>query len=269
MADYKQVSAFCFHCNRQVVAKKEEVDHKFWLLASCLSCGIFAFFWIFKMLTHNPPALCSQCGLPISENPRVPNVVQTNQTNNAKCANCGLANFATATACKRCNAPLPKQSQPSRANFVPQNSDEATGSGLSPVAKFAVAGVVGLFVMLILIKLVGDVTSIANPKQVATTSQPPQSAVTPQATPSPIQSTKKGKDKDASQAKQVEGYQMNNSDGTTRGYALTCYRQANELGQDIDFRVKNFVFEKCIQYEGDGDTAKREAIYMIRQSQGQ
>lgn len=267
MADYKQVPAFCYHCNKQVVANKEEIDHKFWLIASCLSCGLFAFVWILKMLTHNPPAMCSQCGLAIGKNPQMPNAIQANQTSNAKCVNCGLTNFATATACKRCNTPLAKQAQPSRANFVSQNSDEATGKGLSPVAKFAVASVIGLFVMFALIKIVGDVSSIATPKQVATTSQTPQSAVTPQTTPNPIQSTKKGKGKEALQTKQVEGYQMNNSDGTTRGYALTCYRQANELGQDIDFRVRNFVFEKCIQYEGDGDTAKREAIYMIRQAQ--
>ena len=236
MADYKQVSAFCYHCNKQVVSKKEEVDHKFWLIASLFSCGIFAIFWIIKMLTHNPPAMCSQCGLAIGNNPQMT------------------------------NAGLPRQGQPGRTNFVPQNSDEATGKGLSKAAKAGVASIIGLVAMMFLCKIVGDVSSVANPKQAVTTSQTPQSAVTPQTTPSPIKQTKKGKGKEAPPTKQVEGYQMNNSDGTTRGYALTCFRQANELGQDIDFRARNFVFEKCIEYEGDGDTAKREAIYMIQQA---
>lgn len=269
MADYKQVPAFCYHCNKQVVANKEEIDHKFWLIASCLSCGLFAFVWILKMLTHNPPAMCSQCGLAIGKNPQMPNAIQANQTSNAKCVNCGLTNFATATACKRCNTPLPKQAQPTRTNFVPQNSDEATGKGLSPVAKFAIASVIGVFAMLVLIRIIGDVSSIATSKQAVTTSQTPQSVVTPQTTPNPIQQTKKGKGKEASPTKQVEGFRMKDDEGNLRGYSLACHRQANELGQDIDIKVRIFVFEKCIQYEGDGDTAKREAIYMIRQAQGQ
>lgn len=62
---------------------------------------------------------------------------------------------------------------------------------------------------------------------------------------------------------------MEDSDGTLRGFSLACQRQANELGKDVDFRVKNFVFEKYIQLKGDGDTAKREAIYRIQQAQEQ
>lgn len=237
MADYKQVSAFCFNCNRQVVANKEEIDHKFWLIASCLSCGLFAFVWIIKMLTHNPPALCSQCGLAIGKKPQMP------------------------------TAGMPRPAQVGRANFVPQNSDEATGKGLSPTAKFAVAGVIGLFAMLALLKIVGDVSSVANSKQTATVSQAPQTAVTPQTTPSPTKQTKKGKE--APQTKQVEGFRMKDDEGNLRGYALACHRQANELGQDVDIKVRIFIFERCIQLEGDGDTAKREAIYMIRQAQSQ
>lgn len=268
MANYKQVTAFCYNCNRQVVAQKEEVDHIFWLIASLFSCGIFAIVWIIKMLTHNPPAMCSQCGLAIGNNPQMqnaPQVNQANQTNNSKCGKCGLTNFAIATVCKRCNTPLSK-AQPSRVNFMPQNSDEATGKGLSPAAKFAIASVIGVFAMLVLIRIVGDVSSVT--KQPATVSQAPQSAVTPQATPNPIQQTKNVKGKEASPTKQVEGFRMKDDDGTLRGYSLACHRQANELGQDVDIKVRVFVFERCIQLEGDGDTAKREAIYLIRQTQG-
>lgn len=239
MADYKQVSAFCYHCQKQVVANKEEIDNKFWLIASLFSCGLFAFVWIIKMLTHNPPAMCSQCGLAIGKNP---------QTQNVR---------------------LPKQRQASGANFAPQNSNEATGKGLSPIAKGAIVAVIGLFAMLALIKIVGDVSSVANSKQAATISQTPQSAVTPQTAPSSIQQTRRGKGKETPPAKQVEGFQMKDAGGNLRGYALACHRQANELGQDVDIKVRIFVFEKCIQLEGDGDTAKREAIYMIRQAQGQ
>lgn len=208
MANYKQVTAFCYNCNRQVVAQKEEVDHIFWLIASLFSCGLFAIVWIIKMLTHNPPAMCSQCGLAIGNNPQMPNAPQfneTNQTNNAKCGNCGLTNFAIATVCKRCNTPLSK-AQANRANFVPQNSDEATGKGSSPAAKSAIIAVIGLFAAIFLCRAFGAFTSIADPKQTTTVSQTPQSTVTPQTTPSPIQQTKNVKGKKASQTKQVEGY---------------------------------------------------------------
>jgi len=158
MANYKQVSAFCYHCQKQVVAKKEEVDNQFWLIASLFSCGVFAFFWIFKLLTFNPPSLCSQCGLAIGNNPNPPNVA------------------------------MPEQSQPGRANLVPQNSDEATGKGLSPAAKGAIASVVGLIALIFLCRIFGDVASIANPKQAVTTPQTSQQSTLP--APKPVKTAK-------------------------------------------------------------------------------
>lgn len=282
MANYKQVPAFCHHCNKQVVANKEEVNHMFWLIASLFSCGIFAFVWIGIMLFYNPAATCSQCGLAIANNPQMPSAPQPNQTyqaNSAKCVSCGLTNFAGSSVCKRCNAPLPKQTQPSAAGFVPQNSKEATGKGLTPFAKSLIIGFACLMIFPMIIgTIVGVIGSATNPKQSETLSQPPQKATNPQVTPNPIQQNIKTKDTTQTKKKAATeepiknaGSSINDENGYARPYSAVCLRKLNEeiplmQSDRLPQSVKDLAFERCIALKGDARQAAEDVADLLEKS---
>lgn len=186
---------------------------------------------------------------------------QHNNTSLTNCPACQTAVSRQAASCPRCGQPLRTASyqQPQfQQNFAPP---VAKKGGIGKTFGVGCLGLIGFFMV------VGLIGSVAVPKrndvqnqsntQAATVSQ------TPQTTPSPIQQTKNVKSKKAPQTTQVEGYRMEDADGYDRGYSLTCLRQAEELKQ-VPFRVKNFVFEKCIEFKGDGDAAKRLALYALQ-----
>ena len=142
MANFKEQSGWCANCNRQVLGRKQEASHLFWLVATLFSCGIFALFWFFDSASKSAkPFLCPMCGTSIGNAPKVSQsptlspamrqlamntsafnpAYQSNQTafqsnavlhqsgtasTNLKCSGCGLVNFATATNCKRCQSVL-------------------------------------------------------------------------------------------------------------------------------------------------------------------
>lgn len=131
MANFKEKTGWCPNCNRQVLGRKQEASHLFWLVATLFSCGIFALFWFFDTASKSAkPFLCPQCGTAIGNAPTVYNQptlspamqklamntgafnpsYQPNtpayplaaSSNSLKCPSCGLTNFANATNCKRC-----------------------------------------------------------------------------------------------------------------------------------------------------------------------
>ena len=135
MANFKEQSGWCANCNRQVLGRKQEASHLFWLVATLFSCGIFALFWFFDSASKSAkPFLCPHCGTALGSAPtahRQPTLspamqklamntgafnpgyqpttaaYQSNDSfNSLKCSSCGLTNFATATNCKRCQSVL-------------------------------------------------------------------------------------------------------------------------------------------------------------------
>lgn len=73
MASFKEQSAFCPHCQRQVLARREDVPHTFWLIASLFSCGLFAIVWMILILMNNSkPFLCPNCGTQVVFNANAP-----------------------------------------------------------------------------------------------------------------------------------------------------------------------------------------------------
>lgn len=135
MANIKEQPGWCPNCNRQVLARKEEADNTFYLIATLLSCFIFVIPWIIIMLVKgSKPFLCPQCGSAVGSKPTNaqpvlspamrqmaaknnpfapayqaagnPTYQPANNSGNSKCSSCGLVNFATDTICKRCNNPL-------------------------------------------------------------------------------------------------------------------------------------------------------------------
>lgn len=67
MAEYKEVSGYCYNCQKRVLARQEQASHTFWLLASVLTCGLFAIVWIVSMLIKSgEPAKCTICGSSVS-----------------------------------------------------------------------------------------------------------------------------------------------------------------------------------------------------------
>lgn len=79
---FKEQSAFCPHCDKRVLARREDVPHTFWLFASIFSCGIFTLIWIILILTNNSkPFLCSVCGDTVEHS------IDMNTTNNNRLPN--------------------------------------------------------------------------------------------------------------------------------------------------------------------------------------
>ena len=70
MAEYKESSGYCPHCRRQVVGRREEASHTFWLIATLFSCGLFAIVWLISSLSKaSKPFHCSVCGTAIQAFP--------------------------------------------------------------------------------------------------------------------------------------------------------------------------------------------------------
>jgi len=66
MANYKESAGYCPHCQRQVVGRREEASHTFWLIATLFSCGLFAIIWMISSLVKaTKPFYCSVCGTPL------------------------------------------------------------------------------------------------------------------------------------------------------------------------------------------------------------
>lgn len=134
MANFKEQSGWCPNCNRQVLARKEQTNNTFWLIATLFSCGLFIIFWFFDELSKtSKPFLCVQCGSAVGNKPansrptlspamqqlamntsqfnpayqtNAPAYQPSNNSSGLKCFNCGLTNFATEANCKRCKNPL-------------------------------------------------------------------------------------------------------------------------------------------------------------------
>lgn len=142
MANFKEQSGWCANCNRQVLGRKQEASHLFWLVATLFSCGLFALFWFFDGVSKSSkPFLCPQCGTALGSQPKAAQIPvlspamqklamntgafnpayqtnaaayqannvtnsSTNSYNSLKCPSCGLTNFASATNCKRCQLAL-------------------------------------------------------------------------------------------------------------------------------------------------------------------
>lgn len=63
MATYKEKSAYCRNCKKNVLARREDTPHTFWLIASILSCGLFAIVWfIHSLMKGSQSFLCPNCG---------------------------------------------------------------------------------------------------------------------------------------------------------------------------------------------------------------
>lgn len=137
-----------------------------------------------------------------------------------------------------------------------------------PTAAKIVIGLVCVFVLMPLAIAVLGTAIKPVPAPVAAPVQTPQ-AVAPSPTPASAKTVKNAKKSAQTKNNQLaDGYKLTEAEGSLRGYALACKRQADELGGDTEFKVRNFVYERCIQLDGDGDTAKREIITMIHQSRG-
>lgn len=136
MANFTEKSGWCPGCNRQVLARKAEPSHVFWLIATLFSCGFFIIFWFFDIIAKSSkPFLCSQCGNAVGSKPTTlaqptlspamqqiamrtnqfspvyqsassQNYQSDNNTASSKCSNCGLVNFASDSICKRCKTSL-------------------------------------------------------------------------------------------------------------------------------------------------------------------
>lgn len=233
MANYKQVSAFCSHCQRPVVANKEEINHTFWLIASLFSCGLSAIIWILMMLVHNPPARCSICGMVISDRP-------------------------LRTSGKQ-------QPALERAVFQPANSREATGKGLPPLGQAAlvVGGVLfGLPVLFGFARILMQPSS-GRGETVQTNSQSVNSAAF--VSPSPVQKSAKEWIDESVKAGQIL---YEDKEGNKRPFVSECAATLGAGAQGWQFSVINdsriplrlriITFERCIELEGRPIQAYRE-----------
>ena len=79
MANFKESSGYCPHCQKRVVGRREEADHTFWLIGTIFSCGLFAVIWaISSIIKAGEPFRCSICGTPLQATPATGNFSRSN-----------------------------------------------------------------------------------------------------------------------------------------------------------------------------------------------
>lgn len=63
MARFESSSAFCPHCQKQVLTHIRNYSTKPWLFLSIFTCGLFLLVWLVSLAIWRPTVRCSICGI--------------------------------------------------------------------------------------------------------------------------------------------------------------------------------------------------------------
>lgn len=115
MSSFKESTGFCRVCNRQVLVRKEKTDNTYYLLATVLTCGIWAIVGLFANIFNQfEKYRCTVCGSLIGKAPAqvkqaaytTPIISQSVVPTLVNCPACNAGISSHAAACPKCGQPM-------------------------------------------------------------------------------------------------------------------------------------------------------------------